>query len=118
MVLLVALKNRQQVRLRKATNVIGRGPSCDIILRVADISKRHCRIHFDGKKVTVEDLQSMNGIKVNGRVVKRGELRDGDCLHVASHALEISVQKPLKDTRRSKVPLRSRRPKPRRLVGS
>jgi len=84
-----SLATRRKIRLTRPMNLIGRSSACDIILRFADVSKRHCLIRITGDRVTVEDLKSINGIKVNGAAVQRCELKDGDRLDVAGHEFEI-----------------------------
>jgi pSer/pThr/pTyr-binding forkhead associated (FHA) protein len=46
--------------------------------------------------VEVEDLGSANGTFVNGRLVKRERLQDGDELDLAGHVFDIRLQWPKK----------------------
>ncbi len=64
--------------------LIGRDPSCAIVIPDRQVSRRHARIWVDTQGVWLEDLASKNGTHVNGRRV--GEpvrLRDGDLVQVA-----------------------------------
>ncbi|WP_435020879.1 FHA domain-containing protein [Tundrisphaera sp. TA3] len=45
---------------------IGASPDCDIIAALPSVSGRHCRLRFDGRGYTLEDLGSTNGTYVNG----------------------------------------------------
>jgi pSer/pThr/pTyr-binding forkhead associated (FHA) protein len=65
-----------------------------VVLRAADVSKRHCRILLDGDRVWVEDLGSVNGICVNGQPVTRAALHDGDVLDVAGQEFEVRAPRP------------------------
>lgn len=57
-------------RLAKAEVVIGRSrEQTDLWLDDKRLSGRHCRLTFDGKQWQVLDLESRNGIEVNGRRV-------------------------------------------------
>lgn len=58
--------------------VIGRMPSTDIQLPDANISREHAELVSDGSGWTVADLGSTNGTFVNGELVQRAHLRDGD----------------------------------------
>lgn len=61
--------------------LIGRGRDCAVILNDAAVSKWHARLHFDGRRVSIEDLNSTNGTLVNGRRMESGAtlpLRRGD----------------------------------------
>jgi Nif-specific regulatory protein len=57
---------------------VGRDSSNDV--RIADslLSRRHCRIAPDGDAFLLTDLESLNGVSVNGRPVRRHALADGD----------------------------------------
>jgi serine/threonine protein kinase len=88
-VLLVSVANNKQVRLFKPVNVIGRAPECDLVLRAADVGKRHCQILLQGGHAIVEDLDSINGTCLNGQAVERARLEDGDRLDIAGHAFVV-----------------------------
>jgi pSer/pThr/pTyr-binding forkhead associated (FHA) protein len=64
--------------------LIGRNPTTDITLLDEGISREHAIILFDEATGvhTVEDLQSTNGTKVNGKRVRSAELSDGDELQI------------------------------------
>jgi serine/threonine protein kinase len=91
-VTLVAKPAGKEIRLFHPTTVIGRASDCDIVLRVSEVSKRHCQILLKPNQVIVEDLGSVNGICVNGQPVKSVELHDGDQLSVAGHVFQVRVQ--------------------------
>ena len=67
--------------------VIGRGTSCDVVLAVDDVSRRHTRlVRTGGGGVVVEDLGSTNGTFVNDLRLEHGvphPLRPGDLLNLA-----------------------------------
>ena len=46
--------------------IIGRGSDCDIIVRVASVSRHHVKITREGDHYLVEDLGSRNGTSLNG----------------------------------------------------
>jgi hypothetical protein len=60
--------------------LIGRSPSCDIVLSELQISRRHARLVFRDGRWLYQDLASTNGSVLNGRRVGRCELRPGDRL--------------------------------------
>lgn len=65
---------------------IGRDPDAGIsIPEVLSISRRHARLRYGGRVVTVEDLGSTNGTYVNGQLVAtRTVLKSGDRFQVAA----------------------------------
>lgn len=60
--------------------VIGRSPANDITLLDEGLSREHAVMLRDPESgiVTIEDLQSSNGTKVNGKRVRSAELCHGD----------------------------------------
>jgi hypothetical protein len=61
---------------------IGRGPDNDLVIDVAtpgseSVSRQHARIFCEGGRWILEDLESQNGVYVNGRRTGRNVLQDG-----------------------------------------
>ncbi len=70
--------------------VIGRDPSCDFVLQDPRISRRHLACDVDpAGGVTFRDLDSTNGVLLNGRRCSSGALRAGDELRLGDSDLEI-----------------------------
>jgi hypothetical protein len=68
----------EQYALPAHAVVIGRSKDCDIRLTDPNVSRRHAEIRPDGDGYVVVDLDSTNGIEVDGRRVKELTLADGD----------------------------------------
>ncbi|MFT5130402.1 MAG: pSer/pThr/pTyr-binding forkhead associated (FHA) protein [Rhodothermales bacterium] len=65
---------------------IGRDPGCAVCLDDEDVSRHHGRIVFDGLRYSVEDLDSTNGVRVNGILISKTEIIvTGDRIGVGSH---------------------------------
>ena len=60
--------------------IIGRNPTTDITLLDENISREHSIVirDADSGAYSIEDLQSTNGTKVNGKRVRSADLQDGD----------------------------------------
>ncbi len=71
--------------------VIGRGDDCDAVLPEASVSRRHARLAREGERWVLADLESQNGIRVDGRRVSRCELADGDQLVLGKVTLRIRL---------------------------
>ncbi|TXH29058.1 MAG: FHA domain-containing protein, partial [Elusimicrobia bacterium] len=69
---------RQEFPLEKAAMVIGRTDDNDIVLNHRSISRHHAKIVREGDHFHVVDLQSANGVRVNGEDYNKVELRKGD----------------------------------------
>ncbi len=78
------------VPLIKEQLLVGRRESCDIVLRFENVSSRHCQLECHGGYWFVRDLNSKNGIRVNGVRVTEKRLDPGDELRVAKHKYRVS----------------------------
>jgi adenylate cyclase len=58
-------------------------------LRFPNVSAQHCQLILVGGYWYVTDLQSRNGVKVNGVRVQEKRLDPGDVLSVANHRYEV-----------------------------
>ena len=73
-----------------SVKTIGRTARADFILSAALVSRLHCRLTADASdQLVVEDLDSTNGILVNGQQVRRAVLRAGDTLTVGRVELTV-----------------------------
>jgi two-component system response regulator AtoC len=75
------------------TVTIGRAPECEVRLDDAACSRRHARLHIDDGAMTLEDLGSHNGTRVNGeRVTERYPLSSDDVISIGPIRLVIHAQ--------------------------
>jgi predicted component of type VI protein secretion system len=79
----------EAIPLLRASLTVGRRESCDIVLRFANISGQHCKLTLESGYWFVQDLNSQNGIKVNGAHVIRKRLDPNDTLAIARHKYRI-----------------------------
>jgi DNA-binding NtrC family response regulator len=73
--------------------IVGRGLPSDILIQEPSLSRQHAHFTLEEGQVWVEDLDSTNGTRVNGRVVNRCAISPADvvmlggvtiCVHVLS----------------------------------
>lgn len=70
--------------LTKPEAVIGRDPTCDIIIPDRQVSRRHAFLRKVDGGFELEDLGSKNGTHLNGAVLRSPQrLQDGDLIQVA-----------------------------------
>src|SRR5512134_2519420 len=73
----------QEFEVSKSEITIGRGQTNDIVLQDSRVSRSHARFEFDAQgEVTVVDMGSTNGIRVNGVPVDRAKIQPGDVVFV------------------------------------
>ncbi len=66
---------------------IGRASDNELRLDAPYISRHHCQVVTVGNVSTIEDLGSVNGISVNGKVAKRHVLQHADQIALGQHIL-------------------------------
>ena len=81
----------EEYRIERRRVVIGRSRECDIQLGDPNVSRRHAEVRQEGTSYWIVDLDSTNGIEVNGRRLKRAKLEDGD--RVALGSTEITFRR-------------------------
>jgi len=75
------------------TVTIGRAPECEVRLTDAACSRRHAWLHAEDGTLTLEDLGSHNGTRVNGqRVTGRYPLTSDDVIGIGPIKLVIYAQ--------------------------
>ena len=77
------------IPLLKPKLLIGRRDECDITLRFPNVSSHHCELELIGGYWLIRDLNSRNGIKVNGVRCPQNWLVPGDEVSIAKHKFEI-----------------------------
>ena len=73
--------------------LIGRNPTTDVTLLDENISREHALILFDPESgvYTIEDLQSTNGTKVNGKGIRSHPLEPGDEIQIGHTRFQFVV---------------------------
>lgn len=66
------------IELTRPDMILGRHSSADLRVPLPDISRRHCRFVFEEGIWKIFDLNSLNGIYINGERVQLSALKDGD----------------------------------------
>jgi pSer/pThr/pTyr-binding forkhead associated (FHA) protein len=79
----VAIDEGPDIPMDRAVVVVGRHPNCDTRLDSLRVSRHHCCMTQENGQVIVRDLDSANGIRINGQRVETGRLRPGDELSIA-----------------------------------
>ena len=68
---------------------VGRDESCDVVLDGLQISSKHARFRLRGESISVEDLNSTNGVYLNGEQVSKSTVTPEDTVQIGSFEFEI-----------------------------
>src|SRR5262245_52880391 len=92
---LVPVGGGDPIDLIRDSMTVGRLESCDIPLRLPNVSKNHCRLTFSKEGFCfIEDLNSTNGVKVNGSRVLKKMLHPDDTITIAKRTYKIEYDAP------------------------
>jgi Protein of unknown function (DUF3662)/FHA domain len=83
----------QTRRLDKRRVVLGRSRECDLQVDDPNVSRRHAEVRQEGSAYWVVDLDSTNGIEVNGQRVRRAKLDSGDRLTLGSTEITFATER-------------------------
>lgn len=86
---LVAASSGKMYPLERDITLLGRQDLCDVPIDHKSVSKQHCAVLRLGDKLWVRDLGSTNGSHVNGKRVRRAQLRVKDTLGVAGFMFKV-----------------------------
>ncbi|MFI5317471.1 MAG: FHA domain-containing protein [Myxococcota bacterium] len=78
--------------IAKTETLIGRAPTCDLQIPDDSMSREHAVVLCDGEDATLEDLQSTNGVKVNGKRVRSTELAHGDEIEIGQTRMVFTLR--------------------------
>ncbi|MEM9352196.1 MAG: FHA domain-containing protein [Planctomycetota bacterium] len=97
-------KKGAKVALKKPEFLIGRSQECHLTAGTNSISRKHCAIRRDGTRVTIADLGSRNGTKVNGeKIAEETELKSGDEIGVGPLQFMITMSTGIANEKKPKV---------------
>jgi hypothetical protein len=75
--------------LAQDVTLLCRSRRCDIVLTDPNVSRQHAEVRREGGEFVVRDLDSTNGLRVNGRVAKQATLRAGDRVELGTTELRF-----------------------------
>ena len=79
-------------RIEGQRAVLGRSRDCDVQIEDANVSRRHAELRREDDGFWIVDLDSTNGVEVDGRRVKRAKLDAGDTFTIGSTAVTFSTE--------------------------
>jgi adenylate cyclase len=91
---LIPVGGGDNIPLARPVLTLGRREKCDVCLRFPNISGMHCELTFREGYWYVRDLNSTNGVKVNGMRVQEKMLRPDDELMIGKRRFTIDYHFP------------------------
>ena len=89
---LVPVGGGDPIPLMKKRLRVGRREGCDIVLDFGNVSGHHCLLEVEEGYWFVRDLQSRNGVKVQGKRIMPGlrkRVDPDETLQIAKHVFKI-----------------------------
>jgi hypothetical protein len=86
---LTLLMEGKRQRLSKRVTTVGRSRDCDVVVPDPNVSRVHAEIRQVGVDYFVVDMDSTNGVIVNGQAVKRHALTDGDVITLGTTEIQV-----------------------------
>ena len=71
---------------------IGRATGCEMHIESSSVSRHHALVLTSSRDVIIEDLNSTNGVLVNGRKVSRQLLHDGDIVAIGEAQFRLTIK--------------------------
>ena len=71
--------------------LVGRLPECDLQIEDSSVSRRHARITERAGGWSIEDLDSTNGVRVNGTNVRQTSLQSGDTIELGGVRMTFAM---------------------------
>jgi pSer/pThr/pTyr-binding forkhead associated (FHA) protein len=84
----------KEVALAKARTTLGRRPYNDIVFDNLAVSGEHAVLIAEDEGVSIEDLGSTNGTRVNGEAVGRRLLQDADIITIGKYKVTFLAELP------------------------
>jgi pSer/pThr/pTyr-binding forkhead associated (FHA) protein len=72
------------IPLDQAEMILGRGTDSHVLVPSSEVSRSHMRIRHDGTAHLIRDLDSRNGVLLNGVRVHSASLHEGDVLQLGN----------------------------------
>jgi pSer/pThr/pTyr-binding forkhead associated (FHA) protein len=79
------------ISFKTGRNLLGRSSACDIQLPLKQISKEHCEFEYSEDRLSIKDLNSRNGIYINGAKIAHSALFPGDKISVNDLLFDIVI---------------------------
>ena len=70
------------VSLAEGTTILGRGENCEVQVEDVSVSREHCSVELTAEYCRIRDMDSSNGVRVNGMPRTEHYLQHGDTVEM------------------------------------
>src|SRR3954451_20003057 len=102
---IVSPDGTKQLPITDKPITVGRHTTNMVVLADGMTSRYHCVIELTPEGLRVRDLDSSNGTKVNGQVIKTWRLGDGDVVAVGKSLITVHAPMPPAKQKPKRVPV-------------
>ncbi|MFP5450562.1 MAG: FHA domain-containing protein, partial [Thermoleophilia bacterium] len=81
-----------RARVTTRVTTLGRSRDCDIVVPDANVSRVHAEVRHIGMDYYIVDMGSTNGTEVNGQVITRHALADGDVIVMGTTEIRVELR--------------------------
>jgi pSer/pThr/pTyr-binding forkhead associated (FHA) protein len=81
-----------EAELQGTLAVLGRDPSCDLVLNDVKCSRRHAVVEAGPDGIAIRDTGSANGVYLNGKKIERASLQPGDVVGLGDVILTVLAE--------------------------
>jgi pSer/pThr/pTyr-binding forkhead associated (FHA) protein len=86
---LVVQPGNGRVEVTRTQAILGRHSGADVRLPFPEVSRRHARVQFENGQWRIVDMDSLNGVWINGERMFESALYDGDHVRLGSCLLTV-----------------------------
>lgn len=81
-----------RARVTTRVTTLGRSRDCDVIVPDPNVSRVHAEVRHIGMDYYIVDMGSTNGTEVNGQVITRHALADGDVVVMGTTEIRVELR--------------------------
>jgi pSer/pThr/pTyr-binding forkhead associated (FHA) protein len=79
----------KEIQLTKERTTLGRRPYNDIVIDNLAVSGEHAAITVQGNEVFIEDLGSTNGTYIDGKTIKKHQLKNQEIVEIGKYRIQF-----------------------------
>lgn len=91
-VLYLEREGEEPIRIQNERFIIGRGPTCDLIIDSPRVSREHVVLTREGVRYFIEDLNSSNGTWLGAERLTKREIESGDLISLGNEPVTFILR--------------------------